>query len=289
MLIAEATGGVVMPLLWRTRITRLGEGIGQARLRPEAIDRSIAALTDYCAEARRERVVRVRAIATSAMRDATNADELLARAAMLNLPVEILTGEREASLTHLGASTDLGSDVRCLVIDIGGGSTELVLGVHGSVEARASLNLGCVRTSEQYPLSDPPLREQIDALVRIVAETVRPVAGSFAGSSDVPAIAVAGTATSLAAVKQRLDPYDPERTHGFRMTRGDVSGLLDGLATMTNEERRALPYLESDRADTIVTGTAILLGIMRLLDVGQVMIGEHGILYGLALELAQTG
>lgn len=286
MLIAEAHRGVAIPLAWRTRITRLGEGFAGGSLLPEAIDRTIDTLAEFAAEARRERVCHVRAVATSAVRDAANAEDLLVRAAMLNLPVEVLSGDREASLTHLGASAGLDAGTRCLVIDVGGGSTELVLGFHGQVESHASVNLGCVRSSEQYPLSDPPLREQVDALVRIVIESVRPAAGRFAAVSALPAIAVAGTVTSLAAVKQKLVPYDPERVHGFSMTLGDVSGLLDGLSAMTVEERKGLPGMEAERADTIVTGTAILLGIMKLLGLSSVTVSEHGVLYGLALELA---
>ncbi len=286
MLIAEAQGGTAIPLIWRTHITRLGEGFAGGSLQPSAIARTIEALRDYTDEARRERVAHVRAVATSAVRDSSNAEELVAQAAALNLPIEVLSGDREASLTHLGASADLAPETRCLVIDIGGGSTELVMGVHGRIEARASLNLGCVRSSEQYPLYDPPLREQIDALVRIIMAAAGPVAPQFSGGGALPAIAVAGTATSLAAVKRRLETYDPERVHGFLMSRGDVSGLLDGLAAKTIEERKQIPALEPERADTIVTGTAILLALMRLLDLSQVTVSEHGILYGLALELA---
>lgn len=287
MLVAEAESGVAIPLIWRTRITRLGEGFAGGHLLPEAIARTVSALRDYADEARRERVSAVSVVATSAVRDASNAQELLTRTAALNLPVEVLSGEREASLTHLGASADLGPDVRCLVIDIGGGSTELVLGLHGQVEVRCSLDIGCVRTSEQYPFYDPPLPEQVDALIRIVTEAVRPVVDRFPGAGSLPAIAVAGTATTLAALKQGLEVYDPERVHGYCMMRGDVSGLLEGLAAKTVEERRQMPAVEPERADTIVTGTVILLAIMRLFDLSNVVVSEHGILYGLALELAQ--
>jgi len=286
MLIAEVQGGTAIPLVWRTRVTRLGEGFAGGTLQPGAVARTMDALRDFAEEARRERVARVRAAATSAVRDSSNAEELLCQAAALNLPVEILSGDREAALTHLGASADLAPETRCLVIDIGGGSTELVMGVHGTIESRVSLNLGCVRSSEQYPLHDPPLRQQIDALVRIVMATAGPAAPQFSGGGTLPAIAVAGTATSLAAIKRKLETYDPERVHGFLMSRGDVSGLLDGLAAQTIAERKRIPALEPERADTIVTGTAILLGLMRLLDLSQVTVSEHGILYGLALEMA---
>lgn len=287
MLIAEAQSGVAIPLAWRTRITRLGEGIAEGRLRDEAVRRTIDVLREYADEARRERVQRVSAVATSAVRDAENAGELLSQAAALNLPVEVLSGDREAALTHLGASADSSPSIRCLVIDIGGGSTELVLGVHGHIERRASLNLGCVRMTEQYPMYDPPLREQVDALVRIVMESARPVAGEFAGFPDLCVIAVAGTVTTLAALKQQLQAYDPERVHGFRLSRGDVADILSRLSEMTLAERRQVPSLEPERADVIVAGAAILLGLMNLLDLTVVTVSEHGILYGLALELAE--
>lgn len=286
MLIAETRDGVAIPLIWRTRITRLAERIGEGRLLPEALTRTVTVLDEYAAEARRERVARVRAVATSAVRDAANADELLEYTAALHLPVEVLSGDREAELTHLGASAEAGPGVRCLIIDIGGGSTELVLGAHGTVEAHASLNLGCVRSSERYPMYDPPLRAQVEALEAITLEAVRHVGSRFGDAAGARAIAVAGTATSLAAVKQRLDPYDSERVHGFVMTRDDVVGVLSELATMTTAQRRALPWLEPERADTIVTGAAILLGIMKFFSLPAISISEHGILYGLALELA---
>lgn len=287
MLIAEAHSGVAIPLAWRTRITRLGEGIAEGRLRDEAVRRTIDVLREYADEARRERVQRVSAVATSAVRDAENAGQLLSQATALNLPVEVLSGDREAALTHLGASADSSPSMCCLVIDIGGGSTELVLGVHGHIERRASLNLGCVRMTEQYPMYDPPLREQVDALMRIVMETARPVAGEFAGFPDLCVIAVAGTATTLAALRQQLQAYDPERVHGFRLSRGDVADMLRRLSEMTLAERRQVPSLEPERADIIVAGAAILLGLMNLLDLTVVTVSEHGILYGLALELAE--
>jgi len=287
MLIAEVERGVAIPLVWRTRITRLGEGIGGGRLLPEAIERTVRVLRDYADEARRERVARVRVVATSAVRDAANANDLIARAYYLNLPVEVLDGEREAALTHLGASADLGPSTRCLVIDIGGGSSELVLGLHGRVESRVSLDVGCVRMKEKYPLYDPPIREQIDALQRIVMETFRPFLPQFAGVNQLPVIGVAGTVTSLAAIRQKLEVYDPQRVHGFYMTRQDVLETIEDLGRMSLEQLRAIPVLEEGRADVIVHGACILAGIMRLFDLPGLSASEHGILYGLALELAQ--
>lgn len=286
MLIAEVTSGVVIPLATRMTITRLGEGMSGGVLRDTAIVRTLEVLQRYAEEARREHVARVRAVATSAVRDASNAEDLLTRITRVGFPVDVLDGQGEAALTHLGASAELGPSARCLVIDIGGGSTELVLGVHGNVEAHVSLDVGCVRMSERYPFSDPPTREQTDALQRIIMDGCREATGRFAGAGDVPAIAVAGTATSLAAVKQRLSVYDSERVHGFRMTKADVSGLLDELAAMALDERRRIPSLEAGRADVIVAGTVILLAMMKLLELESVGVSEHGILYGLVLEQA---
>ncbi len=287
MLIAEVHSGVVIPLAWHTRITRLGEEIGRGRLRPEAVDRTMSALEEFVDQARRERVQRVRVVATSAVRDAENAGELIERTARLNLPVEVLTGEREASLTHWGASADARPGTRCLVIDIGGGSTELVLGVHGSVEVRDSLDLGCVRMAERYPVYDPPIPEQVSALVRITSEAARPVLGRYGQVGSLLCIGVAGTATSLAAMAQRLEHYDAERVHGFRLAQPDVAGLLEWLGGMTIAQRALIPSLDTARADVIVHGTAILLGIMQLLGVEWIIVSEHGILYGLALEMAE--
>ncbi len=286
MLIAEASRGVAIPLTWRTRITRLGEEIAGGHLLPAALDRTAAALAEFADEARRERVCRVKVVATSAVRDADNATELIDRAYYLNLPVEVLDGEREAALTHLGASAELDPSVRCLVIDVGGGSTELVLGLHGRVESRVSLDVGCVRMKEKYPLYDPPIPEQTDALQRIVMEAFRPFVPQFAGVSDLPSIAVAGTATSLAAIQQRLEVYDPQRVHGYYMPRQAVLNLVQDLGEVTLDELRRIPVLEAGRADVIVHGACILAGLMRLFDLPGVSVSEHGILYGLALELA---
>jgi exopolyphosphatase / guanosine-5'-triphosphate,3'-diphosphate pyrophosphatase len=227
-------------------------------------------------------------VPTSAVRDAANGEDFTRTVAeRFGLDARAISGDEEASLSFLGATSERGDDdTRLVVVDIGGGSTEFVVGARHDVEFHVSTQAGVVRHTERFLRSDPPAPEELQLLAAEAAEI-------FAASlpEDVRAgvdagIAVAGTATSLAAIVQRLDPYDPDKVHGFRLLRAQAEEQLARLAGMTVEERRHVAGLHPDRAPTIVAGVVILVEAMRAFGLDEVRVSEHDILYGVAIDAA---
>ena len=286
LLVAEVEDGRIAELDRRTAVTRLGEGVeATGRLADAAMARVSDALAAY-----REAIdglggERVVAVATSAMRDAANGpafrDEIRRR---FDIDARTISGDEEARLTFLGATVGRAAGAQTLVIDIGGGSTEYVTGEPGGDPGfHVSTRMGSVRHSERHLHTDPPAQAELAAL----AEDARAVV-----ETDVPAevrarvesgIAVAGTATSLAAIDQKLDPYDPDKVHGYRLSRASCEELVARLAALPLAERRELPGLHPDRAPTIVAGAGILLESIRSFDLDEVEISENDILHGAAL------
>jgi exopolyphosphatase/guanosine-5'-triphosphate,3'-diphosphate pyrophosphatase len=258
------------------------------RLDPEAIARVLVTLDDY------ERVIaahhpdRQVAVLTSAVRDAANGEEF---AAMLGsrygLEAHILDGDEEARLTFLGATSERDPSDRAttLVADIGGGSTELVIGQGREARFHVSTQAGAVRQTERHLHHDPPLPCELEELAADVRSIIAAAVPEDRRRVE-HAIGVAGTPTSLAAVAQGLDPYDPKRVHGYLLGREECEGLLERLAALPLEERREVPGLHPDRAPTIVAGAAILVEIMRLFELGRIEVSEHDILRGAALHFA---
>ncbi|HWC85161.1 MAG TPA: Ppx/GppA family phosphatase [Solirubrobacteraceae bacterium] len=282
-------GRVTAQLARETRITRLGAGVDEhGRLDAEAIGRVLGAIDDY------ERVIeghdaspRV-AVLTSAVRDAANGEEFAATLReRYGLEAKILDGGKEARLTFLGATSERDPDDETvtLVTDIGGGSTEFVVGQGREARFHVSTQAGAVRQTERHLHHDPPLAHELDALaadVRSIIAAAVPEEWRRVGH----AIGVAGTPTSVAAVAQALEPYDPERVHGYLLGRDECERTLARLAALPLAERRQVPGLHPDRAPTIVAGTAILVEIMRLFELGHIEVSEHDILRGAALEFA---
>jgi exopolyphosphatase / guanosine-5'-triphosphate,3'-diphosphate pyrophosphatase len=286
LLVAEVEHGDLRELERRTTVTRLGEGLeATGRLSDAAIARVSDALAAYREVIDRLGAERTVAVATSAMRDAGNGpdfrDEIQRR---FDLDARTISGDEEARLTFLGATAGRDSGAETLVIDIGGGSTEYVVGRPGADPGfHVSTRMGSVRHTERHLHGDPPTEAELAAL----AEDARAIV-----ESDVPTeirervgagIAVAGTATSLAAIDQELDPYDPERVHGYRLSQASCERLLARLAGLTVAERRAVTGLHPDRAPTIVAGAGILLESMHAFDLDDVEISERDILHGAAL------
>jgi exopolyphosphatase/guanosine-5'-triphosphate,3'-diphosphate pyrophosphatase len=295
LLVADVTDtGDVTELERQTTVTRLGQGVDRdGALAPEAMDRVFTTLARY-----RERIdahdagTRTIAVLTSAVRDATNGADFAAHVReRFDLDARILTGDEEASMTFLGAtaSRDPRAPTPVAVIDIGGGSTEIVVGARGDVAFHVSTQAGVVRQTERHIHHDPPRSDELQA----TAEDVRAI---FAGAvpedvrrSVAAGVAVAGTATSCAAIALELEPYDPDRVHGYRLARAECEALLARLALMDDDERRRVKGLHPDRAPTIVPGVLMLVEAMRLLDLEQVEVSEHDILRGAALRLAAQG
>jgi exopolyphosphatase/guanosine-5'-triphosphate,3'-diphosphate pyrophosphatase len=291
LLIADVDEGAVSELERRSNVTRLGQGVDRSgRLADEAMQRVYDVLEGYRQAIHELGAITTVAVATSAVRDADNGEEFRSTLReRFGLEATTIPGEHEARLTFRGATAGRpDEDTETLVIDIGGGSTEFVAGHPGRPPGfHASTRLGSVRQTERHIHDDPPPPEQVASL----AEEARAIV-----EADVPeevrrrvsaAIAVAGTATSLAAIDQDLDPYDPDRVHGYRLTLGSCERILAKLAALPLPERRELKGLDPDRAPTIVAGAAILLEAIRAFGLDEVEISEADLLHGAALEAGE--
>ena len=285
------TAGGSVPLARRMRITRLGEGVdATGRLSPAAIERTMDALGEYRTIAGDLGATRVRAVTTSAARDAANAGDLLARAeALLGCPLEVLDGAEEGRLAHLGATRDLDPAAGpYLVIDLGGGSTELVAGGgHGGAVSGVSLPVGCVRVTERFLVSDPPAPDELEAARAYVARVVGDAVEAHPALADLPAaVSVAGTSAALAALAVGLDRYDRSRVHLLRLGRDEVDRLAVRLGAATLEERRVMLAVEPERAEVIAGGAVALSAVLSALGRDEVVHSEADILDGMALDLA---
>jgi exopolyphosphatase/guanosine-5'-triphosphate,3'-diphosphate pyrophosphatase len=290
LLVAEVEGDALTEVERRTTVTRLGEGVeATGRLSDAAIARVSEALAGYRAALDELGAERVVAVATSAMRDAANGpqfrDEIERR---FGLDARTISGDEEARLTFLGATAGRDAGAATLVIDIGGGSTEFVVGhPGGDPEFHISTRMGSVRHTERHLHGDPPTDAELAALAQDVRAIVEADVLADLRTGVDAGIAVAGTATSLAAIDQELDPYDPERVHGYRLGVASCERLLARLADLTVAQRREVPGLHPDRAPTIVAGAGILFESMRACGLDEIEVSEHDILHGAALTASR--
>jgi exopolyphosphatase/guanosine-5'-triphosphate,3'-diphosphate pyrophosphatase len=224
---------------------------------------------------------------TSAVRDAANGDEFAeAVRARFGLDARTLTGDEEARLTSLGATAGRADDTPRLVIDIGGGSTELVVGSGERVGFHVSTQAGVVRHTERHLASDPPRPEELEALAADVRGVLEAGVPDPAALAPRAATAVAGTATSCAAIDLELDPYDPRQVEGHVISLDRLGAQLSWLASMPLAQRREIPGLHPDRAPTIVAGVVILALVLRHFGLEATEVSEHDILWGVALDAA---
>jgi exopolyphosphatase / guanosine-5'-triphosphate,3'-diphosphate pyrophosphatase len=291
VLVADVDDGHVHELERRTKVTRLGEGVDSTgRLADGAIERVTETLTGYKAVIDELKPERTIALATSATRDAENGSEFRQ---MLHdrfgLDAHIIPGEEEARLTFLGATAARREgDGPFVVIDIGGGSTEYVVGLAGEAPSfRVSTQAGSVRQTERHLKEDPPSDEDLLTLRAAVRSIIEAEIPPSVRDQVRSGIAVAGTATSLAAIDQQLDPYDPEKVNGYHLWLDACERMLAELAAIPLEQRRRVTGLHPDRAPTIIAGAAILVESMRVLRLASVEVSEADILHGAALDLAR--
>jgi exopolyphosphatase/guanosine-5'-triphosphate,3'-diphosphate pyrophosphatase len=291
LLIAEVgEGGVLVPILDRAEITRLGQGVDRTRaLAPEAVERTLACLSRYAEDIARHEVDRLDIAGTSAMRDASNGGEFIARASsILGMAPRVVSGDEEASLTFTGGLLGLGIAGDVVAFDVGGGSTELISGrVTGStseVRERRSLDMGSVRLFERYVRSDPPSSMEMSAVRAFVLDQLLGVAPPARGR---PLVGMAGTVTTLAAVAQGIAPYDPAKVHGMRLAAGEVAATARRLTELSLAERRGVAGLEPKRADVIPVGAAIVEAILGWARADEIIVSDRGVRWGLALELAR--
>jgi exopolyphosphatase/guanosine-5'-triphosphate,3'-diphosphate pyrophosphatase len=287
LLVAEVEDGRVEERERRSVVTRLGEGVdGSGRLADRAVQRVLDVLAEYRDLIDQNGAEDVVAVATSAVRDSANGDEFLATLReRFGIEARTLSGDEEARLTFLGATAARSGGATTLVIDIGGGSTELVIGRPGAEpDFHHSTQAGSVRQSERHLHDDPPAAGQLDALRREVREIVDAAVPRELRASVEVGVAVAGTATQLASVELGLEPYDPTRVDGYRLELPACARLLDRLGALPLAERREVRGLHPDRAPTIVAGAAIMLEAASAFGLDAVEIAVADILHGAALS-----
>ena len=290
LLIADvAPDGALAEVRRESVVTRLGDRVdATGRLQDDAMQRVFETLARFRGLIDEHGVAACTAVLTSAVRDAANGAGFTARVrADHGLDARTIGGDEEAALTFAGATSERSHDgTELVVVDIGGGSTEFVVGRDGAVDFHVSTQVGVVRQTERHIGADPPPREAIAGLAAEVAAIVEASVPAQLRERVAHGIAVAGTATSCAAIELELDAYDPARVHGHVLTRATCARILDRLAALANDERRAVTGLQPDRAPTIVAGVAMLIEVLDAFGLDAIEVSEHDILRGAALRLA---
>jgi exopolyphosphatase/guanosine-5'-triphosphate,3'-diphosphate pyrophosphatase len=281
-------GGELRDVTRHMEIVRLGQGVDRTgALAPEAIERTRVALARYADEIAAAAVDRVRMVATSATRDASNAHDFHDMVmATLGTPAEVVTGAAEAALSFSGAVIGLAPDLPrpYLVVDIGGGSTEFVVG-SSTVDAAISVDIGCVRMTERHLRGDPPTAEQIAAARADISSTVERALSKVDGTRARTVVGLAGSVTTVTAIALGLPEYDAERIHHSRVRFDEVAAVTGRLLGLTRQERLAIPVMHPGRADVIGAGALILQTILEKVGAPAVVASEHDILDGICYSL----
>ena len=291
LLVADVgAGGALRELERRTTVTFLGERVDETgRLAEAAVARVLTACASYREAIDRHGAERMVAVLTSAVRDAENGPQFeRALRERFGFDAATISGEHEARLTFTGATAGRTSAAPVMVLDIGGGSTEIVVGHDGAVDFFVSTQIGSVRHTERYLHGDPPTRAEVASCRAAVRDGLTGAVPGEVRASATGVIAVAGTPTSFAAIDLALEPYDRERVDGHRISLARCEEILADLARQTVAERRAVRGLHPDRAPTIVAGGVILVETVRLFGLAEIEVSEHDILDGAALAAAET-
>ena len=288
LLVADVTGNEVVEIDRQTNVTRLGRGVDHSgKLSADAIEAVCSTVADYVNRIAALGAETTSVIATSAVRDAENGSAFVAELReRFALDAEIFDGDMEAQTTYLGTTAERVGDEVLLVADIGGGSTELIVGRGKEANFHSSLQAGVVRHTERMLTSDPPSAAELE---RLAVDISRLISKALDGE-DFPevehCVAVAGTPASLVAIDLRLEPYDPEQVEGQVLRLGTIQHWLSKLSAMPLAERQQVTGLHPDRAQAIVAGLVILIEIMRAFDLESIEVSEHDILYGGAIRAA---
>ena len=290
LLIADIEGSSFREIFRGMEIVRLGQGVDKTgEFHPDAIARTLAGVDLFVNELRRRGVEKIRFCATSATRDAKNRDLFLDGVhERLGVYPEVITGDEEAALSFQGASRELhASQASFLVVDIGGGSTEFVFGSE-KVEAAKSVNIGCVRMSERHFHTDPPTSAEVALAIADIKEAIKSAADLVPITQAETLIAVAGTATTVAAAALDLDRYDPVAIHLSRIPAERVHEISQMFLSMTHAQRAALPYMHEGRVDVIAAGALVLSQVMEATGAKEFVASESDILDGMAWSLAKS-
>lgn len=291
LLVADVDGDALSDVARRMEVVRLGAGVDRTgRLAPDALTRTFAVLDDYAAVIRTLEIDAVRMVATSATRDAENRDEFVdGVVARLGVAPEVVSGDEEARLSFLGATRELrgSADLAApyLVVDIGGGSTEFVLGDETAPVAARSVDIGCVRMTERHLVDDPPTAEQVAAARQDILAAIELAGSTVPLDQGRTLIGLAGSVTTVVALALGLPAYDPERIHHARVSAADVHRVTDELLVATRSARAALPVMHPGRVDVIGGGALVLDTIMERCRFDMVVASEHDILDGIAFSM----
>ena len=289
LLIADISGGKLREVERLMEIVRLGQGVDQAgQFHPDAISRTFAAIDKYALEISRRGVEKIRFCATSATRDATNREVFISGVkSRLGIEPEVISGEEEARLSFLGATKELPESLApFLVVDIGGGSTEFVIGYRDVVAAK-SVNIGCVRMSERHFNNDPASSSEIESARSDIQSAIAEAAKFVKITEAKTLIAVAGTATTVAAAALELPVYDRYSIHLSRISADKTHQVSEMFLKMTRDQRAALGYMHPGRVDVIGAGSLVLSEIMKATDAKEFVASESDILDGMAWNLGE--
>lgn len=291
LLVSEVHTSGLVDVHREMRVVRLGEGVDRTgRLASSALERTRAALADYAGLIHDLGADAVRMVATSASRDASNSGDFHAMVLeTLGAEPEVITGHEEAELSFIGAVAGLpGLAEPLLVADIGGGSTELVLGSPGArtITSAYSMDVGCVRMTERHLRDDPPTPDQVEATVRDLRRALEVAGQTVAVGESAAFVGVAGTVTTIAAIALQLEAYEPDAIHGSVISYEQVAAITERLLGMTHDERAAMPVMHPGRVDVIGGGALVLRTAMEFIGADEVIASEHDILDGIAMSLA---
>jgi exopolyphosphatase/guanosine-5'-triphosphate,3'-diphosphate pyrophosphatase len=300
LLVADVpAAGAHTDLLRRMEVVRLGQGVdATGRLAPEAIERTRKVLAEYAGQARELGASAVRMAATSATRDAANRQDFEDMVvSTLGQPPDVITGREEAELSFLGATASLDAAARAhgspppvppfLVVDIGGGSTEFVLGDGDGVRAARSVDVGCVRMTERHLHGDPPTAEEVRRAEHDIRAALALVTAEVPVADAATLVGLAGSVTTVAALALELPAYDADAIHGSRIPVDAVRAVTADLLAATRERRAAMPVMHPGRVDVIGAGALVLRVLMDEFGMAEVVVSEHDILDGIALRLAR--
>lgn len=293
--VCDLAGGRLTPVAREVEITRLGFKVDETRrLDDAAMNRTVGVLSRYTVKTADLSVDKTIVVATSAVRDAVNRNEFTERAkAGTGADVEIITGEDEARMSFMGATRGSefeSSDRRVAVLDIGGGSTELILGRGSRYEMGKSVDIGSVRLTEMFVRSDPPSETEMEDIRVYTQKSLAPTVEAIRKQAqDITLVGVAGTVTTIVAVRDAMTVYDPDKVHMSKLRREDIEDVLSKFTSARLEERRAIPGLEPKRADVIIAGTLIAVSVLDALALDEMIVSESDILDGAMWKLIERG
>jgi exopolyphosphatase / guanosine-5'-triphosphate,3'-diphosphate pyrophosphatase len=287
LLVVERRDGELSPLVEHAHVTRLGQGVDRSRrLAPEAVERTLAVLGDHARELASLGVTALDVVGTSALRDAEGAADFVERArALLGVAPRVIGGDEEARLSFGGALSGLPLTPPCTVFDVGGGSTELIVGDGGAAPSGTSVDVGSVRLTERWLAHDPPTDEELN---HAREDAHRLLTAAALPARRGPLVGVAGTVTTLAALHAGLDPYDPARVHGSELALDDVRAWIERLARETTARRSGRPGLDPKRADVIVAGAIVVEAVLETLGADRLVVSDRGVRWGLVRQLTES-